>query len=32
MASERAYEAINLDLEAGAIGYFLAAVESRLAM
>ena len=30
-ASERAYEAINLDLEAAALGYFLAIVESRLA-
>jgi len=30
-ASERAYESINLDLEAAALGYFLAIVESRLA-
>ena len=31
IASERAYEAINLDLEAAALGYFLVIVESRLA-
>ena len=29
-ASERAYESIDLDVEAAAIGFFLAAVESRL--
>jgi|TARA_B110001469_G_scaffold82605_1_gene78140 hypothetical protein len=29
-ASERAYERIDLEVEAAAIGYFLAAVQSRL--
>jgi len=29
-ASERAYESINLDVEAAAAGFFLAAIESRL--
>ena len=29
-ASERAYERIDLEVESAAIGYFLAAVQSRL--